>query len=203
MCLLPSDLISTFWRYTFFIVRFATIVTLLFILYCGICTASRPSPPPQSAHKEQHKSGQNDQMSAKDQRCTDQSPCTIKVLPSESSEAIAAQATENKNEKATNERLTAWATIALAIVTSILAFFTFRLWFATKTLVEGGEDAAKKELRAYVALDTIDHFSKNGPLRFSIRNYGQTPAHHVSIVHAIREAEQKSTYKQLALGGAR
>jgi hypothetical protein len=43
------------------------------------------------------------------------------------------------------ESLTALATCALAIITGVLAYFTYQLWTANKTLVEGAREAAKNE----------------------------------------------------------
>jgi uncharacterized membrane protein YebE (DUF533 family) len=45
------------------------------------------------------------------------------------------------------EGWTAAATIALATITGILAYFTYQLWRANKTLVQGAREAASNESR--------------------------------------------------------
>src|SRR5262245_4918308 len=90
--------------------------------------------------------------------------------------------------------ITALSAGVLAYVTFRLANYTARLWQATSKLVESGQDTARKELRAYVAVDAIyfvgveqvpnatDPASGRplirytNQLRIRIRNYGQTPA---------------------------
>ena len=50
----------------------------------------------------------------------------------------------------TAEAVTAAATIALAFLTLVLALGTIFLWWATKRLVQGSEQTAVRQLRAYV-----------------------------------------------------
>lgn len=92
----------------------------------------------------------------------------------------------------------------LVIATIIIGFFTGTLWFATNALVKGAEDTSSRQLRAYLGVDRLemDYPSLSAPdftgLRFrqivvqpgyihrdfiniKIRNYGQTPAHDVSV----------------------
>ena len=73
----------------------------------------------------------------------------------------------------------------IALVGFGLALYTARLWKATATQAQDARDVAKKELRAYVALDEI-FFSEAGDAaagahKLRIRNYGQTPASGMSI----------------------
>jgi len=77
------------------------------------------------------------------------------------------------------------ATWLLAFVCLGLAIFTARLWKATSSLLKETQNTARKELRAYVALDEI-FFSEAGDTaegthKLRIRNYGQTPAYRLSI----------------------
>jgi len=73
----------------------------------------------------------------------------------------------------------------IAFVSLGLAIYTARLWKAATALSQDGREIAKKELRAYVALDEI-FFSEatdaaGGLHKLRIRNYGQTPASGMSI----------------------
>lgn len=79
----------------------------------------------------------------------------------------------------------AWAAVALAVVTTALAVFTWKLWRSTGQLVSGAEDTAKRELRAYVALKEVN-IKANQPNTLPmgemvIRNFGRTPAYRLSI----------------------
>ncbi|HYC44049.1 MAG TPA: hypothetical protein VED01_01065 [Burkholderiales bacterium] len=73
----------------------------------------------------------------------------------------------------------------LALAALALALYTARLWKATTSLLDENAGTAKKELRAYVALDEIffteTEDSAAGEHKLRIRNYGQTPAYGMSI----------------------
>ena len=62
------------------------------------------------------------------QRGTESSPAFVKVLPGEKSAAELQHEKYQYLEKPTLEKGVAWGTIALAVVTAILAFFTYGLW---------------------------------------------------------------------------
>lgn len=74
------------------------------------------------------------------------------------------------------DKLIAWSPALLALITAILAFFTYRLWSATK-------ETAKRQLRAYVFMKLEDGakmlYDANGCLTapLIIKNFGQTPAY--------------------------
>ena len=73
----------------------------------------------------------------------------------------------------------------LALVAFAFVLYTARLWKATSALVVHAGEISKKELRSYVALDEI-FFSEADEAaaaqhKLRIRNYGQTPASHMSI----------------------
>jgi hypothetical protein len=53
------------------------------------------------------------------------------------------------------EAVTAAATIALAVLTLVLAFGTLFLWRATRALVRGADDTSQRQLRAYVGVERI------------------------------------------------
>lgn len=75
------------------------------------------------------------------------------------------------------------------VITGVVAIATLFLYFATRDLVRGGEDTAKKDLRAYVApiLDNMrtGMLSADVPVWSAVflKNLGRTPAHQVR--HAV------------------
>jgi hypothetical protein len=76
------------------------------------------------------------------------------------------------------------ATIGLFLVTALLALFTYRLWTATKKLVLGTDDTARRELRAYISM-RFEFLScaVGQPLEGVIffDNHGQTPAKELRV----------------------
>src|SRR5258706_6905725 len=78
-------------------------------------------------------------------------------------------------------------TLFIAAFTVILAFATAFLWGATRQLVKGADDTAKRQLRAYVFVDSVNVANVvegSGPpeSRVIIKNFGQTPAYQVTCV---------------------
>lgn len=94
---------------------------------------------------------------------------------------------EQENEKK-EEGL--WAKLfadPVAVFTCLLFFATLALWWATRKLVLGAEDTARRQLRAYVTVPIVtiqDEKRQNGIaksfIHITIRNFGQTPAKHCS-----------------------
>lgn len=80
------------------------------------------------------------------------------------------------------------ATVVLAIVTGLLAFFTFRLWNSTKDLVEGTASDARAIERAYIFVEVqLLHPLKAGDpavenlITVRFRNHGRSPAEIVNL----------------------
>lgn len=71
-------------------------------------------------------------------------------------------------------------------VTFLLFLATGALWVATAHLVEGAEDTAERQLRAYVSANpqTVHGFgsSQRISVDFSLQNHGQTPAFEIDHV---------------------
>ncbi len=71
----------------------------------------------------------------------------------------------------------------LALFNGLLVLYTYRLWIATRDLVEGAENTAKRQLRAYVWIDKTQPSPNIDAVPFivatEIRNTGSTPAHDV------------------------
>lgn len=82
-------------------------------------------------------------------------------------------------------------TSLLFVVTAFLVRYTKKLWGSTKNLVEESNDAAQRDLRAYVAVDDIFIPFKRGIgreypnfeelVRVIIKNFGKTPAKNVTL----------------------
>jgi hypothetical protein len=90
--------------------------------------------------------------------------------------------------EARDKFFTAFSTIIIAGFTICLAFATVFLYFATKNLVDGADDTAQRQLRAYIGLHgmetTVYPFEKGGYAFIAhaeLRNYGQTPAYDLTV----------------------
>ena len=98
----------------------------------------------------------------------------------------------------TSEAVTAAATVVLAVLTFILASGTVFLWLTTRNLVDGTDDASKRELRAYVGI-VKGHvrFEESAAITFTaslkIKNFGQTPAHSFTVRAGIDIANEFSS----------
>lgn len=86
--------------------------------------------------------------------------------------------------EAHDRAIVAVATIFIALFTVLLAVATAFLWCATRELVQGADDTAKRQLRAYVTMsaEEVRNFNTTSPLTAIIRikNSGRTPAYNVS-----------------------
>lgn len=94
-------------------------------------------------------------------------------------------ATENRSSPW--ELVTSLSTAVLALITAVLAYFTFSLWRATGKLVSDAEKTSKRELRAYIGIGGGEVFVlPNKILRgaVEIKNFGETPAHNVMVAVA-------------------
>jgi hypothetical protein len=105
---------------------------------------------------------------ASDIRGTAQSPLKVDVheLPPNHSNAVVAG-----------------ASIVLALLTGALAVYTAKLWRATHRLVESGEVAARRRLRAYVGIGEVVYEEQGRAPRVSItiKNFGATPAYKLAV----------------------
>ncbi len=114
----------------------------------------------------------------------------------------------------TNEGLTAWATVALAVITAILAFYTWRLFSAAQKAHEDSGRALKvskdqmaRSLRAYVIVDNVKmqataNVGGTGVpaiVMLTIFNSGQIPSHDTTvkwcaIVYVLPSSERPEEY---------
>lgn len=143
--------------------RFFVIGILLFSTNMAGATSNPPiTATSQNGKQEQKKEANSDKRGTKDV------PLVVEMIST------------HENNKSINEELIAYGTLALAIVTAFLAWFTFRLWKATGKLVVGAENTAERQLRAYILHNNDEEMDHNGgriKVTVRIKNFGQTPAH--------------------------
>ena len=77
---------------------------------------------------------------------------------------------------------TALVTLWLFGATCILAVVTTGLWWSTGSLVEGAEETAERQLRAYLHLESVKFVTPNDAkgrhyIHAIIKNFGQTPCY--------------------------
>ena len=134
-------------------VRMILIVIAMVSALVSISFAESLPPSAGSMSGPEHvisKPVQSDQTTAQKQHGTEQNPLVISVLPSIKSKAETEFETRERNQKSANERWITWATVWLAIVTTLLAIFTAYLWDATRKLAKSAEETAKRQLRAFI-----------------------------------------------------
>ena len=119
------------------------------LLVASMSLAQSQGPIPGPLAKKP-KPSQSNQTTSQNQYGTEQKPLIVKVLPSVKREAEADEEAYERHQKSINETRMAWATIWLAIVTTVLAIFTGYLWNATRKMVLSVQETAKQQLRAYI-----------------------------------------------------
>ena len=150
---------------------FTMLLSVSAVAYSGVHPELKPEQTNATTKKEQHG--------------TDNFPVTIKILPASDAKANADKQEEHRKEKAHEDWWLTKATFWLAAVTTILAFFTGGLWFATYRLVSEAKDTARRQLRAYISLKSGEIVISQDKKEFSVAlkfiNCGQTPAYSLSI----------------------
>jgi len=148
--------------------RILSLVVVLFCAWMAAAHSQEPAAPPQTATEQP----------AADKPAAAVIPDAAPVVRSPARESLPEWWQSNGW----------WLVVVIALVGLVgasLAVYTARLWKATSVLLRETQDMAKKELRAYVALDEI-FFSEAGDAsagmqKLRLRNYGQTPASRMSI----------------------
>ena len=121
-------------------------IVFLICLFAGPTYSNPPSPaPPESKQQEQAKTGERNQRASKEERGSHTSPLIVEVLPPKGADETAKQQHEYEYAKSFYDRLIAWATVALAIVTIGLAVFTALLWLATYRLAQDAKQTATRQ----------------------------------------------------------
>ena len=114
------------------------VVLALSVLFAGVAY-SKEHPNPETT--ETKKAPEDEQ------RGSDKSPFTVKVLPTPDAEAKAAKEEGHRQEKASDDKWIMRSTVWLAFVTTILAGVTTGLWVATYRLASDAKNAAKRQAR--------------------------------------------------------
>ena len=76
----------------------------------------------------------------------------------------------------------------------MIAVATGMLWYATMRLVKGADKTAERQLRAYVYIEKTNfEFTADGlfKVKYQIKNFGQTPAHNVSLLSIVQVVDWK------------
>jgi hypothetical protein len=155
------------------------LLTVALLLFSGVGNATSNPPTltiPESGKQEQEQKQEQPYEPKKktdsDKRGTKEMPLIVEVQDA------------HEGEKTHNENLIAYSTVVLAVVTALLAWFTFRLWKSTSKLVVGAEKTAERQLRAYVMVPhvTIKNIKRHDGIVdqffvfITVKNFGQTPA---------------------------
>ena len=148
--------------------------------------AERPSRQQVTVkHAEQNKAADNRQkQTATDERGTDKSPLSIKLLNTGKSEAETAQeANQEKNTVDTNRWVIRLGFAGIGIALLQLIAFIFQA-IRLKQTINVMKDTAERQLRAYVSgmpfhISSFDE-SHYAFVRFRITNEGQTPAYNMT-----------------------
>lgn len=138
------------------------VYALAFLIWIAAATfeteSQRPSPRPAIADQQQQpQSAPAAQQRESDQGGTHQTPFVVETHEGAPTPEISAQQAEDREQQASSERWTVASTIViaaftvvLAIATVFLGIATWRMYRATRALVTGADETAKRQLRAYV-----------------------------------------------------
>lgn len=151
----------------------------LIILWVVNAQSQEPSPQPfKDIQKPQQNAREIYKSTNTNQQGTEKYPTVFKEIPSDITNEETKKEANKESDKSFYDKLIAWSTVLLAIITAVLAFFTYRLWASTK-------DTAKRQLRAYVFMKPKDGENmfddSNGCLTapLIVKNFGQTPAYDI------------------------
>lgn len=77
----------------------------------------------------------------------------------------------------------------IAVFTIVLALSTIFLWGATRDLVSGADDTARRQLRAYLSINptVVENYGtqKRATINWVVKNHGQTPASEIRYKFSI------------------
>jgi len=116
------------------------------IMLHTVC-AAKSGPPPSARSDKEIKTTQPTELAQSQQTGTESHPVFIKIVPAPDGEKKSAEEKKNRNKKAREDTLLVNATIGIAVVTSLLAFFTAALWRATYYLAKDAKAASERQAR--------------------------------------------------------
>lgn len=132
---------------------------LVLLITWPLSVASQEPSPSQrgSNRQEQNQASEIKKKPHYDQNGTNGTPPVVKVIQSSRENGRPEKQSTQEQEKSFNDKLIAWGTVALAVITAFLALFTFRLWKSTGRLVISAEETAKRQLRAFIFGKGFNH----------------------------------------------
>lgn len=159
------------------------------VLFTFTFASSQEQPVQKSAYIEKsedgkkHSAAEGQRAKAANQPSTPQIPALVTKVPANIEQPITDRQPSGADKNEHKEE-SGWAKIftdPMTFFTLVLAIATGGLWWATRKLVLGAEDTARRQLRAYVSvrLDGNMFYGKDGLLNapFITKNNGSTPAH--------------------------
>jgi len=164
----------------------ALIVAMMVFTFTCAFSQEQPIEKPAQITKVEGKNEQGNNKGHSNKIFSSSSPLTTPPIaaqnPSAVKETIAQTSPdgEQKNEKKDGSWFSKLVADPIAFFTFLLFLATVALWLATRRLVQGAEDTALRQLRAYVSikLDEKLFYDSNGLLNapFITKNHGVTPA---------------------------
>ena len=160
------------------------------ILLSGVIASYEPTQAQTvSSDKLKPQATKTPKKSETDQRGTEQSPLIIKILPTANGEEKPPPIPDTRESDAPTD----WGLITnilLALFSGGLFYATWKLSGATKSLVKGAEDTARRQLRAYVSLQIeVRPYPPDNPNRYAfaliVTNGGKTLARNLTIQQAV------------------
>lgn len=171
----------------------------------GSTQSYEPSPSGRIEIQHDQPKPQNAQSATDyDKRGTQEVPIFVKVVPSPTTEADAAEQKEERSQSATNERGLVVATWILAVVTGALAIvaafqaalFVWQLGYMRQGVIDAGKaanaalisaESLKKSEMAHIIVTKIEFKKSSGPthradFRVFFGNFGRTPG----FIHTTR-----------------
>ncbi len=151
------------------------VAAFILLIIFSVPSYGQTPTPPIATDKPKTQNANPQKKPSSEQRGTEQAPLIIKILPSPSDE----KPTESTANEQQGHPADWWWDRSPEI---LLAIATFGLWIATRQLVRGSENTARRQLRAYVGIHVA---SLTQPLlgtirvRIEVKNTGHTPAYNV------------------------
>ncbi|MDB4971566.1 MAG: hypothetical protein JWN44_7255 [Myxococcales bacterium] len=144
----------------------------------------------------------SDNAAARDVRGTPQAPAIVKVLPPEKTRDEADAESREKKEHADNEGLLSKSTLALAVITGLLALgtgvlaaFTYKLWTATTEMVGKADTATGKQ-----SSDMRDSITEMGRIANSVHESAKVAASSVAAIEEMKTHAQMQMRAYLSVG---
>jgi hypothetical protein len=161
------------------------LLAIVLSFYVGFAYSQPPIPTPNKGVQQPPAQTKDSEQHAAQQHGNRESPVIVETTTGSKTKEASQKEERERKEKSPDDWWIAGSTIALAIFTAALAVFTACLWGSTSKLVERTQDTAKKQLRAYVTVDSIEiedwRETNNPTANLIVKNTGVTIAKDVVI----------------------